>query len=169
MWQRWIPAALVFVIFAMASAYTQPAIDCDAAAPPSQVIRTGQPYTTQFCVASVVTVTYADGTIGEVPNRIDGYKAKVDAGPETELGKLPLGPPSATLKLQAASFRSAAGVPKGDHTVTIRPWNYPLNADGTPNTSGQPQYGEPVSIPFSVGDPLLEGAPPPIQKGRVIR
>ncbi len=164
----------VFVVMlgAISSAQAQ-TIDCDAAAPTTPgTITTGRPYTIAFCIPSVIAVANPDGTSTDVPNRVDGYTAVLDGGAPSELGKLPAGTPSPTLKLQPVSYRTNSGVAKGTHTVVITPWNCPLDATGNPPatcTTAQHQNASPVSIPFVATDVILTGAPPPIQKGRVSR
>lgn len=146
-------------------------IDCDAPAPttPGQ-ITTGRPFTVSFCVPSTVTITNADGSQDVVPVRIDGFTGQIDTGTSFEMGKLTLGAPSSILKLAPVTYRTSTGVPKGNHTITVTPWNYPLMADGvTPDTTKPKQNASPVSIPFAAIDLALTVAPPPIQKGRVTR
>ncbi len=156
---------LVVLVGFAPSAYAQ-TLDCDAAQQPSQIIRTGQAYTVQFCVPSTVT----NATDGTVPNRIDGFKMTVDADAPIQAGKLTLGPPTPTLKLSLVTWRSPAGVQKGSHNVTVIPWNYPLMPDGTtPDTTKPPQEAGPLLIPFSANDAVLSTAPPAATKGRVIR
>lgn len=141
------------------------ALDCDLAQQPSQIIRTGQPFTMQACVASVVTTPE-----GDVPNRIDGVEVQIDTQAPYQAGKPTPGTPSPLLKLSAISIRSLVGVQKGNHQASLVMWNYPIDpATGLPNTAGQPQKAAPLIIPFVVSDAVLTGAPPPAVKGRVIR
>lgn len=146
-------------------------IDCDAPAPTTPTtITTGRPYGVAFCVPATVTVNNPDGTTETVSNRIDGYQGALDGGAPIELGKLTLGPPSPVAQLQAATFRTSAGVPKGDHTWVVTPWNCPIGDDGiTPDCLKPKQMGGPVSIPFVAGDLILKGPPPAVQKGRIVK
>jgi hypothetical protein len=161
---------LALLSFATGAAAQTP-IDCDAPAPaaPAQ-IRTGQPYTVAFCMPATVEQKNAEGTVETVAVRIDGFTGQLDAQASVELGQLTLGPPAPTTKLAPVSFRTTAGVPKGNHAWTIQPWNCPLATDGvTPDCSdpARRQKADAVSIPFVGSDPVLSGAPPPIQKGRI--
>jgi hypothetical protein len=142
-------------------------IDCDAPAPTTPgIVTSGRPYTVAFCLPS--TVTDASGT---VPVRVDGYIGQLDTNAPTELGKLALGTPSPTQKLSPVSFQAPSGIAKGNHTWTITPWNCPLDpVSGVPMptcTAAQQQKASPVAIPFVANDPVMTGAPPSIQKGRV--
>ncbi len=148
-------------------------IDCDAPAPTTPgTITTGRPYTIAFCIPATVTVTNPDNTTTDYPNRVDGYTAVLDGAAPAELGKLVPGAPSPVAKLMPVSYRTNSGVAKGNHTVVVTPWNCPLDASGVPMTSctaAQKQNASPVSIPFVATEDTLPSAPPPIQKGRIIR
>ena len=140
-----------------------PTLDCDAAVPPPVILTTGQPYNVAFCVQSVVSTPS-----GDVPNRVDGYRVKLDVNPPSDL-TLPLGPPSPVLKLQPTYFTAPSGVSKGNHQWSIIPWNFPLGTDGQPDKTKPAQLGPEVVIPFVAADALLADAPPAVQKGQVIR
>ncbi len=149
-------------------------IDCDAPAPTTPgTIATGRPYTIAFCLPATVDVKNADGTVSTFPTRVDGFTAVLDGLGPVELGKLPLGAPSPVEKLSPVSYRTTTGVQKGNHTVVITPWNCPIDpATGAPMltcTAAQKQNASPVSIPFVAIEDTLPGAPPSIQKGRIIR
>lgn len=163
-----IPGVLVLLVllFAPVRAQAQVTLNCDLPQQPSDTIRTGQPFTTQACIPAIVTTPD-----GDVPVRIDGWKMQIDAQAPLQVGKLVLGAASPTLKLSAVSWRSPAGVQKGQHTVTMIPWSYPLMADNvTPDPTKPPQEAAPLVIPFVASDPAAQTGPPPsAQKGRVIR
>jgi len=147
-------------------------IDCDAPAPTVPTnITTGRPYTVAYCIPSTVTITNPDSTTDVVQNRVDGYFTKLDTNAEVNLpvSQVTTGTPSPTLKLIPVSFRTSSGVAKGNHQIAVQAYNFPLNPDGTPNTTGTPQRAAAVVIPFVATDAVLTGAPPPVQKGRIIR
>lgn len=139
-------------------------LDCDAATPPPVTLTSGASYNVAFCVPSIVTTPN-----GDVPNRVEGYKMKLDVNPPSDM-QLPLGPPSPNLKLQPTYFTAPSGVAKGNHQWSIIPYNFPLDpATGGPDKTKPAQLGPEVIIPFVAVDALLSTAPPAVQKGQVIR
>lgn len=139
-------------------------LDCDAATPPPVTLTSGQPYNVAFCVPSVVSTPS-----GDVPNRVAGYRVKLDVNPPSDL-QLPLGPPSPVLKLQPTYFTAPSGVAKGNHQWSIIAYNFPLDPNtGQPDNTKPAQLSPEVLIPFVAADALLPGAPPAVQKGQVVR
>jgi len=166
---RMVLCVLFSLVAVAAQAQT---IDCDAPAPTQPgTITTGRPYTAAWCIPSTVTITNPDSTTDTVANRVDGYFVKLDTNAEANVlaASVTTGTPSPTLKLIPVSLRTTSGVNKGNHQVSVQAYNFPLKADGTPDTTATPQRAAAVVIPFVATDVVLTGAPPPITKGRVTK
>lgn len=171
-YRRTTLAILTVILMGITAQAHAQTIDCDAPAPTTPTtITSARPYGVSFCIPSTVMITNPDSTTDVVQNRVDGYFTKLDTNAEVNLpvSQVTTGTPSPNLKLIPVSFRTSSGVPKGQHQIAVQAYNFPLNPDGTPNTTGTPQRAAAVIIPFVATDAVLSGAPPPIQKGRIVR
>lgn len=150
--------ALLFVVVpAVASAQTDA---CQAAQPPF-TLTSGAPFTITWLMDVQVPVSATDATL--VPQRIDGYYLQINGGPKQDIVavKGETCTVGAFANKAVYQYRMLTGVPKGQHTITVTPWNFVLSIDSNgwwaPTTTRQ--EGPAVAVPFAVVDPAQLGPP----------
>jgi hypothetical protein len=151
-----IVAALVLV---PVSAWAQSAQDACAADTGPYIVQSGAPFTVFWVMDATVPTSETDPT--PVPNRYNGFLLQVDTGARMEVGHLLLvGTPCTAGPFVGRipfAYRSASGVPRGDHVLKLSAWNFQMDANGTPTTVIQESAA--VAIPFAAADPAATGPP----------
>jgi hypothetical protein len=162
-------SVVVILLPALASAQTMPPEVCNVGVQPF-VVPSGAPFGVTFVMPASVQVSATDPT--QVPLRVNGYTAWIDAGPRHEISPTPVGagdpcPQGTSFAGQRPfEFRVPEGVSRGTHTFTLVAWNWKLDALGNPTSIRQ--EGPAVVVPFVGADPVHEG-PPPAPKNVIIR
>lgn len=162
-------ATLMLLALSALPAQAQSQDVCTTVSTPPFTLTTGAPYTIAWLMDATVPLSDTDPTL--VPQRIDGFTIQVDAGVKQEIG-VPAASTCATGTLNAGklaySFRTASGVAKGSHTLTLTPWNFAIDpVTGAITTTVAP--GPPVAIPFVVVDPVRVGPPTAPKNAKVKR
>lgn len=133
---------------------------CATAQPPFAVT-SGAPFGVTFLEPTTAPASPTDPT--PVPVRIDGFHFQIDTGVKQSVVLSPGAacPSGSFVGLRPYTYRTASGVSKGSHTLTIIPWNFVLDpVTGDPTTTKQ--EGIAVQIPFAAIDPVQAGPPPPV-------
>lgn len=138
----WLALACVLVPASTSAQVIDPCVQGNGA----YVVTSGAPPLVTWVIAS--------------PMRINGWKLKLDNGPELAITPSPFGTgdpcPAGTPWAGAVPYiyRLPAGVSKGDHSLTLTVWRWKLDAFGNNTTEIEEAA---VSIPFVAVDLIVEG------------
>lgn len=101
----------------------------------------------------LVPVSSTDPTL--VPQRMDGFYVQVDSLTRIDTGKLT--PATCGDGRLAFTFRWPSNVPRGNHTGSVRGYNFALDSSGNPTSTRV--EGAITTVPFAVVDPVHTGPP----------
>lgn len=151
--------ALQIVAMVMATTWAQGTNPCTVL-PPGTVftITTGKPFVVAWVLDAQSPASPTDPTL--VPTRVNGFRLNVDSQPVVEItpaAGAPCPAGNANAGKLPYTYTTASGVAKGNHTVTVKAWNYTLDAAGNPTTTKQ--EGPAVTTPFVAADVLQTGPP----------
>lgn len=148
---------LILGVLAGSGQAAPPAL-CNSAIAGPFVVTSGAPFNVTWLVPSS---TSENGVT--VPVRINGFYIQIDGGTKDDIGmatELTQCPSSGPFPLhQPYTTKTSTGVARGNHTLKISSWNFSLDATGTPTTTKQESVV--ASVPFTAGDPIMFGPPPP--------
>lgn len=131
-------------------------------------VTSGKAPTVSWLMAATVPTSATDPT--PVPQRINGFTVQINTATPVDVNPAAMTPcPSGTTNAGKVPYMLTlqSGVPKGNHTLTVKAWNFVLDASGNPTT--QRQESAAVSIPFVAGDLLQYGPPQTPTNGIISR
>lgn len=129
---------------------------CTTAAPPF-VVNTNIPFTLTFLMDAQVPVSTTDPTL--VNQRIDGFYFQIDSLAEIKIGATFGAACTNVANKIPYSYRTLAGISRGNHTAKLTPFNFVLDAIGLPTTVEQ--RGPIATVPFAAVDLTNVGPPLP--------
>lgn len=136
---------------------------CTTTAAPPFTVTSGSPFTVQWIMPDTTT---ENGQT--VPNRWNGFYVQIDNGPKADIGLATVLTACSSGSPRPGDFphtyRTTAGVTKGNHTLKLSAWSFTLDGAGNPTTTRQESTV--ASIPFDAVDPILTG--PPVQPSNVL-
>ena len=151
----------VLLVFVASPVFGQVTDPCQAIpAGTNFVVTSGSPFTVAWVMDATVL---ADDGVTQVPQRINGFYLRIDAGAKLDIPTLAGAPcPAGTQQAGKIPYthRTSTGVARGPHNAYLSAWNFAQDcSSGTCVDTSVRQESAVATVPFAAVDPRHTGPP----------